>query len=261
MQLGSGLAINGIPGAGRYGFWGDKRPGQQFVDHVLETNPSLSAGADIEIWKNSSTSWKTSFDGYPGLSTGNTWQAIDHAGRRWVVVGSIGLVAAGLAVGLSAQAGSAASAAPATFLPSAAQAGKAIVVAHLEAATTVPGPKGSPVASSTAGVPTDTAPLLAAAARASSWPADVTRVKYIGTYRRTAEQFLDGTTIADNRAVVVMRMTGHFSVLISAPKGTRPYATGTVLTAVLDAATGQVLDFGLGNSARALPKPLVVFRR
>jgi hypothetical protein len=54
---------------------------------------------------------------------------------------------------------------------------------------------------------------------------------------------------------------GHFSVLISAPKGARPYATGTVLTAVLDASTGQVLDFGPGTSVKALPNPLVVFRR
>jgi hypothetical protein len=75
LQLGSNLSINGIPGAGRYGFWGDKRPGQQFVDHVLETNPSLSAGAVVEIWRNSSTSWNTNFDGFPGLSTGNTMTA------------------------------------------------------------------------------------------------------------------------------------------------------------------------------------------
>jgi hypothetical protein len=185
-------------------------------------------------------------------------QAIAHAGRRGVIVGSIGLIAAGLAVGLLAQAGSAA---PATFTPTAAQAGEAIVVAHLEAATTIPGPDGSPVTASTAGVSTDAAPLLAAAATASSWPANVTSVEYIGTDRQTAEQFLDGTTIPDDRAVVVMRMTGNFSAMISAPEGASPYVTGTILTAVLDASTGQVLDFGLGDSATALPNPLVAFQR
>lgn len=190
------------------------------------------------------------------------WQAIGGAARRHrVIAAAIGLVTAGLAVGLSAQAGLAASAAPTTFLPSTAQAGEAIVVAHLEAATTVPGPKGYPVTSSTAGVLTAPGPLPATAARASSWPVNVTSVQYIGTYRQTAEQFIDGATIADNRAVVVVRMTGHFSVPISAPQGAYPYATGTILTAVLDASTGQVLDFGLDDSAKALPNPVVEFRR
>jgi hypothetical protein len=49
--------------------------------------------------------------------------------------------------------------------------------------------------------------------------------------------------------------------LISAPSGARPFATGTVLTAVVDADTGQVLDFGLGNSAKALPNHVIAFRR
>jgi hypothetical protein len=30
---------------------------------------------------------------------------------------------------------------------------------------------------------------------------------------------------------------------------------------ILDASTGQVLDFGLDNAARALPSPVVAFRR
>jgi hypothetical protein len=190
------------------------------------------------------------------------WQAIgDAVHRRWVIAGTLGLIAAGLAVGLSAQAGLAASAAPTTFLPSTAQAGEAIVVAQLEAATTVPSPDGGPVTSSTARVSTAAAPLLAAAAKASSWPTNITGVEYIGTYRQTAEQFIDGTTTTDNRAVVVVRMTGQFSVLISGPQGAQQYATGTVLTAVADASTGQVLDFGLDNSAKALPNPVIPFSR
>jgi hypothetical protein len=188
-------------------------------------------------------------------------QAVGGAVRRRRVVATLSLAAAGLAVGFSAQAGLAASAAPATFLPSTTQAGEAIVVAQLEAATTIPGPDGPPVTSSTVGVSTAAAHLLATAASASSWPANITGVQYIGTYRQTAEQFIDGTTTADNRAVVVVRITGQFSVLISAPQGANPYATGTVLTAVADANTGQVLDFGLDNSAKALPDPVIVFSR
>jgi hypothetical protein len=196
-------------------------------------------------------------------SIARAWPVIRDAVRRRCVIAAstLALTAVGFAVMLSAQASSAAGTAPALFFPSTAQAGKAIVAAHLEAATTIPGPHGFPVTSSTAGVSTAADALLATAARASSWPANVTGVQYIGTYRKTAEQFVDGTTVRDNPAVVVVRMTGHFSVLISAPSGARPFATGTVLTAVVDADTGQVLDFGLGNSAKALPNHVIAFRR
>jgi len=79
------------------------------------------------------------------------------------------------------------------------------------------------------------ASLLTSAALASSWPSNVTSISYIGTDRQTASQFVDGSPVPDNRAVIVLRMTGQFSVAISSPQGASTYATGTVLTAVLDA--------------------------
>jgi hypothetical protein len=75
LQLGSGLNVGGIATAGRYGFWGDDRPGDGFHNHVLETNPSLSGGKDVQIYKLSSSSWSTEFDGHFGASESNTMTA------------------------------------------------------------------------------------------------------------------------------------------------------------------------------------------
>jgi hypothetical protein len=71
----------------------------------------------------------------------------------------------------------------------------------------------------------------------------------------------DGSPVPADPTVIVLRMTGQFSVAISAPEGASTYATGTVLAAVLDATTGQVLDFGLDTSGTPLPTPVVAFQR
>jgi hypothetical protein len=151
--------------------------------------------------------------------------------------------------------------APAFWTPSTAQAQRAITVAYLEASSTIPSAAGPPVRPYTTAPPSSGAALMASAARASFWPSNVSSISYIGTGRQTASRFVDGSRVPDNRPVIVLRMTGHFSVLISAPQGATPYATGTVLTAVLDATNGGVLDFGLTNAATPLSSPVVAYRR
>jgi len=188
-----------------------------------------------------------------------TWQATAGLARRHRLAVAASLIAAGLAAAMSVQA-VAASTAPAFWTPSAAQAEQAITAAHLEASSTIPSAAGAPVTPLTTQPPAG-ASLLTSAALASSWPSNVTSISYIGTDRQTASQFVDGSPVPDSRAVTVLRMTGQFSVAISSPGGGPTYATGTVLTAVLDATTGQVLDFGLDNSATAIPGPVVAFRR
>ncbi|MGH3407191.1 MAG: hypothetical protein ACRDRJ_32530 [Streptosporangiaceae bacterium] len=194
------------------------------------------------------------------LAVSRLWKAtvslVGH--RRLAVVASI--VAAGLAAAVSVQA-VAASTAPTFWTPSTAQAERAITVAYLEASSTIPSAAGSPVTSLTKAPPRAGAALMTSAARASFWPPNVGSISYIGTGRQRAQQFLDGSRVPDNRPVIVLRMTGHFSVVISAPLGATPYVTGTVLTAVLDATSGQVLDFGLTNASKLLPGPVVAFRR
>jgi hypothetical protein len=73
MQLGANLNVGGIVGAGRYGFWGDFRPGHTvFFNHVMVTNPSL-ASTNVEITRTSSSTWETYFGPTTtGESTSNT---------------------------------------------------------------------------------------------------------------------------------------------------------------------------------------------
>lgn len=188
-----------------------------------------------------------------------SWSAVLGGTRRRLAACAVGLTIASLGASLLVHPGTASAA---TWAPSTAQAAQAVLVAQVEAASTVPGPKGAPVTSAVPQiVPKPAALMVSLADLASSWPSNVTSVEYVASHRQFAEGFVDGTRIAHNRSVVVLRMTGHFSVMISAPKGARPYATGTVMTIILDSSTGQVLDFGLDNTARALPSPVVAFRR
>jgi hypothetical protein len=189
-----------------------------------------------------------------------TWRATARLVRRHRLAAIVSLTVAGLTAVVSAQA-LAASTKPAFWIPSVAQADQVIVVAHLEASSTIPSATGAPLTSRTT-APAVGRSLLASAARASSWPSNVSSISYIGSYRQTAQRFEDDSPVPDNVPVIVLRMTGRFSVAIPSPRGAQPYATGTVLTAVLDARTGQVLDFGLDDSAKpALPDPVIIFRR
>jgi hypothetical protein len=197
-----------------------------------------------------------------GHAVSRKWQAAAGLARRHRLTAVVAsLIVAGLAAAMSVEA-VAASTAPAFWTPSAAQAERAITAAYLEASSTIPSAAGGPVTPLTTAPPSAGAALRASAASAWFWPSNVSSVSYIGTHRQTASQFVDGSHVPDNRPVVVLRMTGRFSVAISSPGGASPsYATGTVLTAVLDATTGQVLDFGLNNAAKPLPGPVVAFRR
>jgi hypothetical protein len=71
LQLGANLNVGGIATAGRYGFFGDNRPGGGFHNHVLHTNPALQDTA-VEITKNTSSTWWAYFGQYSGESTSNT---------------------------------------------------------------------------------------------------------------------------------------------------------------------------------------------
>lgn len=70
MQNGGNLNVGGIVRAGRYGFWGDRRPGSGGVDHVLQTNPP-PVNTAVRIQRNTSTSFWAYFGRHAGLSTDN----------------------------------------------------------------------------------------------------------------------------------------------------------------------------------------------
>ena len=72
IQIGSGTNVGGLTTAGRYGFWGDDRPGSQLFNHVLQNNPPLSPGVGAQIQSNGHDSWASFFNGHEGTSTANT---------------------------------------------------------------------------------------------------------------------------------------------------------------------------------------------
>ncbi len=128
-----------------------------------------------------------------------------------------------------------------TWTPGASQTRLANAAAHRQASSTIPGVSGEPI--------------LAAPTPTGSWPANVSGVAYVGMSRAAAERYVDDSSmkIADGRSVVLIRMTGRFSVVTKGPAGSPGFATGTVLTVVIDARTGNTLDFGLDNAGRPLP--------
>ncbi len=76
LQLGAGASSGTSPyvitGPGRFAFWEDYRPGHTDIDgHVLQNNPSLTAGAFASISANGGGTWRVAFNGYGSNSTSN----------------------------------------------------------------------------------------------------------------------------------------------------------------------------------------------
>jgi hypothetical protein len=82
-----------------------------------------------------------------------------------------------------------------------------------------------------------------------SEPANAT---YVRTNRGAAGQLV-GAKVDTDQSVYVIQMTGKFKVPASPGAGTgHPAPTGTVLTVTVDAATGQVQDWGIDTTAPKL---------
>jgi hypothetical protein len=150
------------------------------------------------------------------------------------------LACGGLLVAVRASAG------PPTWAPSAAERQKALTVAQSEASTSIPGANGTRPGTLAAG----------------TWPANVQRVTLVGSSRKDASQFVDGSPAEDDRRVVIIRMLGDFSVANTGPAGSNPFSTGHQMTIVVDATTGDVLDFGLESQpTTALPNAIQQYGR
>ena len=161
--------------------------------------------------------------------------------RPLIVAAAVVVVLAcgGFFVGVRASAG------PPTWAPSAAERQKALEVAQVEASTSIPEENGS------------TPPM-----RDGSWPANVRQVTMVGSSRKDASQFVDGSPAEDDRRVVIIRMLGDFSVDNTGPAGSNPFSTGHQMTIVVDATTGDVLDFGLEpQPTAALPNATQQYSR
>ena len=135
--------------------------------------------------------------------------------------------------------------------PTSAQTSLAWSVAHGQALATVPAPDGSPTPGDQVQVDT------------TGWPANVQSVSMTLMTHGAAKAYVGTLPDSDSRPVMVIQLTGEFSAGHSAPPGQQPYTTGQVLTTVVDASTGDVLDFGVDglSSARILTHATTLFDR
>lgn len=82
-------------------------------------------------------------------------------------------------------------------------------------------------------------PDAIASASTDQWPANVTSVNFAGS--------------PDDRDVLVIQMRGTFQFIArSVPPGVDPVMTRRVITLIVDAATGDVVDFSAADSAPKL---------
>lgn len=127
-----------------------------------------------------------------------------------------------------------------TWAPTAQEEAVALHTAHLEADSTLPGAGGKVSHAPQSAAPND-------------WPANVSAVLMIGSSRSNASQFVGDYTSPDDRKVTVIRMVGTFEVATTGPPGSSHVATGRFMTVVVDATSGDVLDFSVTDSPRAMP--------
>lgn len=77
--------------------------------------------------------------------------------------------------------------------------------------------------------------------------------RYVKTTRGAANG-LDGTKVNTDQTVYKIEMNGAFSVPGAKVPHGKKAPTGTIATVTVDATTGEVVDWGIGNSPHDLPK-------
>jgi len=103
----------------------------------------------------------------------------------------------------------------------------------------------------------------------SGWPSNVRQVTYLVTDRASTANWVGLATSEDDRPVIVVQLRGSFGVMTTGPSATgadgKPLAaanttaTGSQELAVVDAATGEVLDFSVNDSDLQLPGGVVIY--
>ncbi|MGI8879687.1 MAG: hypothetical protein ACR2KJ_04090 [Jatrophihabitans sp.] len=85
----------------------------------------------------------------------------------------------------------------------------------------------------------------------TAWPANVHSVSYGTSTRADAMTYIDGSTGYGKQPVVVIRMVGTFALTHAGPSGSQPHTAGTVLTMLMDSASGRLLDMGIDDPKQA----------
>lgn len=102
---------------------------------------------------------------------------------------------------------------------------------------------------------------LVKAAIASGDPS-VTHGQWVRVTRGVANSLTSGSSVGseDSEDVVLVEALGNFTATYAHPMYGAPLPTGTVMTLILDPASGQVLDYGLSPTAVDLSRVGAVHR-
>lgn len=123
--------------------------------------------------------------------------------------------------------------------PTPTEVSMATAIAHTEASTTVPSGDGSPTPQ--AGVVVD----------ATGWPSNVQSVSVIVSAHGAPEWYVGAPAGYENHEVLVIQLTGAFSAATTGRPGSAPYATGQVMTVLVDAIADDVFDVRLESRSDA----------
>jgi len=94
-----------------------------------------------------------------------------------------------------------------------------------------------------------------------AWPTNVTKVTALVIDRNQTASWVGLQTTEDDRLVVVVQLQGSFGVMTTGPKGAAPSVGGSQEVAVVDAGTGQILDFAVDASSLQLHGGTVLYSR
>jgi len=156
--------------------------------------------------------------------------------RGWIAVWGLLLLVAGTAVASIFGHGPFDSHIPA---PTPTEVSLATSIAHTEASTTVPSSDRSPT------------PQASVAVDATGWPLNVQSVSVIVSTHGAPDWYVGAPTGYENREVLVIQLIGDFSVGTTGSPSLAPYATGQVMTVLVDMNAGEVFDRRLETRADA----------
>lgn len=118
------------------------------------------------------------------------------------------------------------------------------------------------------GRPGTRVPIATDASSQPIWPENVNRVEAERMTRGEAQKFVSSALNSDDCAVLVVRITGSFEMVTTGPSlptssngagaaqassGASNVLSGQVETLVVDAVSGQLLDFGMDPDLNGLP--------
>ena len=145
------------------------------------------------------------------------------------VIAAAGIVVASVDLSPSAQA--------AAWAPTGPQLTLAQKVAHTFAISSVPGPDGAPLD-----------PKTYANLAANAFPANVQEVQFVEEQRSAAAPLTGAAAVDDTTDVLVIRLTGNFAIETSVPKGAKAPGPGKYATLIVNATSGDLIDFGLEHT-------------